>query len=559
MATITGSAGNDTLLGTPFNDVIETGGGLDRVDAGAGDDIVRLTGAVPDANNVANIIDGGIGYDILDLTGWQGGLLVDNDVGGYFLGLYEWSDDRTHVAWVAYVRGFEEVHLSAGVQFSAYQQTDANPATLQGWKIVGSDGVDLITDSAGYDQIETGLGNDFIHYMGGNDRISLGDGDDAFWLEPDAGFLNQVTIDGGAGADRLDVYRSSPALHVKIDLAAGTGVAGNTSFVLTNMENVSVDAPQGATPGSAVEIAGSDADNSIRLIADVDAIVAGRGGSDAIEGYQSSRALTAFGGSGDDNIYGGEGSDWLNGGGHAPGDTVPDSADDGADYIDGKGGNDHIFGNSQAGVQGAADGGDRIFGGEGMDYVNGNAGNDAIFGGAGSDRLYGGADDDSIDGGSGADHLNGNKGNDTLEGGDGNDELLGGQGDDRLSGGNGFDTLTGNAGSDTFFIAAYGHFATSGPDAYRVDVITDFQDGQDKLGLYYYPAPTVLHPGSASDAASAFALATSKLAGASDANVAAVQVGADTYLFFDNFGHGPESAVRLLNVSASAIDAHDFA
>ena len=36
---------------------------------------------------------------------------------------------------------------------------------------------------------------------------------------------NQVTIDGGAGADRLDVYRSSPALHVKIDLAAGTGVA----------------------------------------------------------------------------------------------------------------------------------------------------------------------------------------------------------------------------------------------------------------------------------------------------------------------------------------------
>jgi len=459
---------------------------------------------------------------------------------------------------VAYVRGFEEVHLSAGVQFSAYQQTDANPATLQGWKIVGSDGVDFITDSAGYDQIETGLGNDIIHYMGGNDRISLGDGDDDVWLEPNAGFLNQVTIDGGAGNDQLEVYRSSPALHVKIDLAAGTGVAGNTSFVLTNMENVAVDAPQGATPGSAVEIAGSDADNSIRLIADVDAIVAGRGGSDAIQGDQSSRALTAFGGSGDDNIYGGEGSDWLNGGGHAPGDTVPDSADDGADYIDGKGGNDHIFGNSQAGVQGAADGGDRIFGGEGMDYVNGNAGNDAIFGGAGSDRLYGGAEDDSIDGGSGADHLNGNKGNDTLEGGDGNDELLGGQGDDRLSGGNGFDTLTGNAGSDTFFIAAYGHFATSGPDAYRVDVITDFQDGQDKLALYYL-APTVMHPGSATDAASAFALATSKLAGASDANVAAVQVGADTYLFFDNFGHGPESAVRLLNVSANAIDAHDFA
>ena len=37
-----------------------------------------------------------------------------------------------------------------------------------------------------------------------------------------------------------------------------------------------------------------------------------------------------------------------------------------------------------------------------------------------------------------------------------------------------------------------------------------------------------------------------------------MQVGADTYLFFDNLGHGPESAVRLLNVNAAAIDTSDF-
>ena len=75
MATIIGSAGSDTLLGTPFDDVIDTGGGVDRVDAGTGDDIVRITGTVPDGNPTVDIIDGGIGHDILDLTGWQGQLI----------------------------------------------------------------------------------------------------------------------------------------------------------------------------------------------------------------------------------------------------------------------------------------------------------------------------------------------------------------------------------------------------------------------------------------------------------------------------------------------------
>jgi len=40
--------------------------------------------------------------------------------------------------------------------------------------------------------------------------------------------------------------------------------------------------------------------------------------------------------------------------------------------------------------------------------------------------------------------------------------------------------------------------------------------------------------------------------------VALVQVGADTYLFYDVFNHDPLSAVRLMNVSANAIDSSDF-
>ena len=49
------------------------------------------------------------------------------------------------------------------------------------------------------------------------------------------------------------------------------------------------------------------------------------------------------------------------------------------------------------------------------------------------------------------------------------------------------------------------------------------------------------------------------LANATDHDVALVQVGTDTYLFYNVFDHEPFSAVRLMNVNATAIDSSDFA
>ena len=244
MATIIGTAGSDTLVGTSGKDFIDTGGGADQIDAGAGNDTVRLTSPVPDGNQTLGIIDGGSGHDILDLTHWQG-QLVDNDVGG-FLGFWQWSADMSHRTWVGYVRGFEEVHLGTGVQsFSAYQVTDDNPDTLVGWTIVGSEGADNITDSRGHDRIEGGAGNDAIHFMGGSDHVALGDGNDIFSMETNNADGDQVTIDGGAGIDLIDVNRFSLGLHMAFDLAAGTGQVGATGFTLTGVENVTIDALDG--------------------------------------------------------------------------------------------------------------------------------------------------------------------------------------------------------------------------------------------------------------------------------------------------------------------------
>ncbi|WP_225774665.1 putative Ig domain-containing protein [Pseudomonas sp. Marseille-Q5115] len=85
----------------------------------------------------------------------------------------------------------------------------------------------------------------------------------------------------------------------------------------------------------------------------------------------------------------------------------------------------------------------------------------------------------------GDDTLVGTTGNDTIKGLAGNDNISGGAGNDTLDGGAGVDTLTGGAGADTFVIASrldsYRNYNTGGVT--RVDTITDFATGQDRIDL----------------------------------------------------------------------------
>ncbi|MGB7274658.1 MAG: trypsin-like serine protease [Geitlerinemataceae cyanobacterium] len=127
-------------------------------------------------------------------------------------------------------------------------------------------------------------------------------------------------------------------------------------------------------------------------------------------------------------------------------------------------------------------GDDRILGTNRNDLLFGNRGNDTIFGLGGDDIALGGGDRDVISGGDGNDGLGGNTGSDIVNGEAGNDTIFGGQDDDTLTGGVGNDVLsgdlgndllTGGEGSDRFDVRA-----TDG-----IDIITDFTDGQDLIGL----------------------------------------------------------------------------
>jgi Ca2+-binding RTX toxin-like protein len=152
------------------------------------------------------------------------------------------------------------------------------------------------------------------------------------------------------------------------------------------------------------------------------------------------------------------------------------------------------------------------------DALAGLGGNDVLSAGSGNDLLLGGSGNDRLDGGKGADWMVGGSGNDTyvadksgdrtveasgqgtdtvrssvswtlaanvenlvLTGlgalaGSGNgaaNALTGNAGANRLSGLGGNDRLTGGSGRDTFVFRPGG----------GTDVITDFADGQDRLGI----------------------------------------------------------------------------
>ena len=298
------------------------------------------------------------------------------------------------------------------------------------------------------------------------------------------------------------------------------------------------------------------------------------------------------GGTGNDVIYGFGGNDIIttgNGANYAFGGA-------GADTITGGDNADHLYGQS---ANGGADGNDSILGGDGNDYIQGNAGDDTLNGGIGSDRIFGGNGNDTILGGAGNDTVNGNLGNDSIIGEDGNDFLRGGNGDDLIEGGlandqlfgdlgndsivggAAADVLTGGEGVDTFSFTTAGDAApqtisTSTSTVTYYDTITDYVDGTDKIDLFAGATASTVYVGVTAATFTTVAAArvyaqqlldndggSSPVPASTVAReVAAVQVGADTYLFYVADGAAPnatiDSIVKVNGVSATVFNNSDF-
>lgn len=315
-----------------------------------------------------------------------------------------------------------------------------------------------------------GSGHDTLRGNEANNRLEGNAGND--------------TVNGAEGTDTavLDVTRASVSVSqsgssgIQIVSALGTDIYRNVEFFEFSDQTVSASTLLGfdqpgevrtGTPGPDTLIGTSRSDTISGLAGD-DTIDAGNG-DDQISASDGNDSVAA--GGGHDNIGGGLGNDTVKGG--AGNDTI--GAGQGDDIVTGGEGDDGLYGGAGNDNISGEGGHDDIGAGFNDDTVSGGDGNDNMGGGTGRDVIGGGAGNDTIGGGEGDDTISGGVGDDFIAGGGRNDVLNGGAGSDRINGGAGSDTMTGNEGADTFIFSAFYNGDT--------DVITDFQDGIDKIQM----------------------------------------------------------------------------
>ncbi len=137
---------------------------------------------------------------------------------------------------------------------------------------------------------------------------------------------------------------------------------------------------------------------------------------------------------------------------------------------------------------------DRLVATNGDDSLKPGLGNKGftIDGRDGDDVIFGGRGDDALSGGFGDDVIKGQRGDDVLIGGDGRDKLIGGGGDDILVAGDGFrfsgdgsdaDILRGNGGRDLFVLESDTFYFSAPSGSPPNAIIADFRNGEDFIGL----------------------------------------------------------------------------
>ncbi|MBC2837142.1 calcium-binding protein [Paragemmobacter straminiformis] len=538
--TLSGSAANDTLSGTALaevltglagDDLLVGGGGADTLYGGAGldwasyaglDTALRIDlrawaeGSPEVADDVVEGVEGFIGTGLGDaMTGGAGYARFDGGAGedtlaagagGGALWGGEGADSLTGggAADAAYGGAGDDAAL--GGEGADTLEGGAGNDRLAGGagadrivggegddRLDGGDGVDVLLDGAGNDTVFGGAGNETVTATAGNDWLYGDEGNDTL----DGGIGNDRLF-GGPGADRLvggagdDWFEGGEGVDLFSDGAGDDtiyGGVGNESVTATvgndglygEEGNDTLDGGIGndrLSGGTGADwLIGGEGDDWLDGGEGVDRFSDGAG-NDTVLGGAGNESIAAT--AGNDSVSGGEGDDTVSGG---EGDDRL-SGDDGRDILDAGNGNDGLEGGSGNDLLSGGMGDDSLWGDAGNDILGGFGGNDRLDGGAGDDVLNAGAGDDVLTGGSGNDRLSASTGRDTLAGGEGDDLLYGlfgddvldgGAGSDRLDGGRGKDRMTGGTGADLFQFTSY----LRG----EVDVITDFEDGIDRLRL----------------------------------------------------------------------------
>jgi Ca2+-binding RTX toxin-like protein len=382
-----GQAGNDTLLGKGGNDALFGGADNDTLTGGDGDDQAFGQGGndrmIWNPGDDTDLNEGGADVDTVEVNGGNGAEQFTATANGTRVRF-----DRLNPAPFSIDIGTsEKLVLNANGGDDSFSAT-GNLATLIGITVDGGAGNDRLLGGNGADLLVGGDGNDFVDGNQGNDTALLGAGDDTFQWDPGDG---SDVVEGQDGTDTM--LFNGANINENMDVSANGSRVRFTRDIasivmdLNDVESIDVKALGGADKLVVNDLSGTD-------VTSVSGDLAATGGGD--DGAA-------------DNVV-------VNG---TSGDDVA--------VVSGAAGSAQVTGlAARVSVTGATAGSDRLT----VSALDGNDVADASGLAADSALL-------TLDGGAGDDVLIGGAGDDTLLGGDGDDVLIGGPGNDIIDGGPG--------------------------------------------------------------------------------------------------------------------------
>jgi Ca2+-binding RTX toxin-like protein len=419
--TLTGGSGNDLLFGEAGDDVLNGKGGNDLMFGGDGNDVLtggtgndQVFGQAGNDRMIWNpgdgmdLNEGGDGIDTVEVNGGNGAETFTATANGTRVRF-----DRTDPAPFSIDIGTSE-NLVLNANGGDDTFTAGNGlAPLISLTVDGGAGNDKITGGDGNDTLIGGDGNDTLIGGRGSDVLLGGTGDDTFVWNPGDG---SDVIEGQGGNDTLQFNGANVA--EKIDLSANgsrlrlTRDVGNVVMDVNGVEQVNVAALGGADTITVNDLTGTD-------VTQVNIDLAGTTGT----GDGAADTVIVNGSNRNDNInIVGKGTSASVVGLSA---TVNITNTEGANdslVVNGLGGDDGISAETlPAGVvkltEDGGAGNDSIIGSQGNDMLLGGDGNDFMDGKQGNDVALMGAGDDVFEWDPG-------DGSDTVEGQDGNDKLM---------------------------------------------------------------------------------------------------------------------------------------
>ncbi|MET4307524.1 calcium-binding protein [Bradyrhizobium sp. RT4b] len=402
-----GQAGDDTIKGGGGNDLLFGGAGNDTLDGGSGDN--QLFGEagndlmIWNPGGGTNLFEGGDGNDTAQING-------SNDPETFTItanGTRVRFDGTGAAPFSLDIGTTENLVLHAGGGDDVITASNGL-ASLISLTLDGGAGNDRITGGDGNDLLIGGSGDDIINGGRGNDVAQLGTGDDTFIWNPGDG---SDAVEGGSGNDKLLFNGANINETINISANGGrvrfTRDVANITMDLNSIEQIEFDARGGADNITVGDLSGTGVK---QVLVDLGAVPGGtQGDGAAVTGTNGGQHIEVTSNGTTVTVTG------------LPEVVTIASAEAANDrlVIQALGGNDVIDASLLAAAIGLT--------------IDGGAGNDTITGSQGADTLIGG------------------DGNDKVTGGRGNDVALLGAGDDLFTWnpGDGSDTVEGGAGTDT--------------------------------------------------------------------------------------------------------------